>query len=47
MRAVIHLKHSQGRNALPGGDSFVTIVSVMVCPGQPVPGMRSIPNVDT
>jgi len=30
MRGVIHLKHSQDRNALPGADSFVSIVSVMV-----------------
>jgi hypothetical protein len=29
MRGVIHLKHSQDRNALSGGDSFVRIVSVM------------------
>jgi hypothetical protein len=47
MRGVIHVKHSQDRNALPGGDGFVSIASVMVCPGQLVPGMRSLPNVDT
>ena len=32
MRAIIHLKHSQDRNALPGGDRFVSIAPVMVCP---------------
>jgi hypothetical protein len=45
MRGVIDLKQGD-RNALPGGDSFVSIVSVMVCPGQLVPGMRSLPNLD-
>jgi hypothetical protein len=27
----IHLRHSQDRNALPGGDSVVSIASVMAC----------------
>jgi hypothetical protein len=47
MCGVIHLKHSQDQHALPGGDGFVSIASVMVCPGQLVPGMQSLPNADT
>jgi hypothetical protein len=46
MRGVIHHKHGQDRNALPGG-GFVGIASVMACPGQLLPGMWSLPNVDT
>jgi len=34
MRGVIHLNHSQDRNALPGADSLVSIVYVMACSGQ-------------
>jgi hypothetical protein len=35
--AVSSMEAEQDRNALPGGDSFVSIASVMVCPGQLVP----------
>jgi len=34
MLGIIHLKHSQDRNALPGAGTFVSIASVMACPGQ-------------
>jgi hypothetical protein len=47
MRGVIHLKHSQDRNALPGTGSFVGIAFVMACPGQLILAMRPLPNVDT
>jgi hypothetical protein len=48
MNARRHPSEAQpGPKCFVGGDSFVTIASVMVCPGQPVPGMRSLPNVDT
>ena len=47
MLGIIHLKHSQDRNALPGAGTFVSIASVMACPGQLILAMRSLPNVDT
>ena len=43
----LRLKHGQNRNALPGGDGFVSIARVIVCPGQLVLGMGSLPNVCT
>jgi hypothetical protein len=46
MRGVILLNNSQDRNALPGGDSFVSIASVTLCPGQLAPEMRSLRQVD-
>ena len=38
--------NSQDQNALPGGDSFVSIASVTLCPGQLAPDMRSLRQVN-